>query len=122
MQVNSINDAGPSFGNVSLGGGQRMQVEFVSANPTGPLTIGSARNAAIGDTLVRILRAAGYDVATEYYVNDAGSQVRHFGESIYARYAQQWDAKRYSPRMDTKANMLRKSREMLLHAKGKSIC
>jgi arginyl-tRNA synthetase len=66
-----------------------VQVEHVSANPTGPLTIGSARNAALGDTLARILRAAGYDVATEYYVNDAGSQVRHLGESIYARYARQ---------------------------------
>lgn len=88
-QVKTIRDAGAGFGNVDVGGGKRVQVEFVSANPTGPLTIGSARNAAIGDTIVRILRATSYDVATEYYVNDAGSQVRHFGESIYVRYAQQ---------------------------------
>lgn len=88
-QVAQILDAGPQFGNVGIGNGQKVQVEFVSANPTGPLTVGSARNMAIGDTLARILRAAGYHVETEYYLNDAGTQVRHLGESIYARYAQQ---------------------------------
>ncbi|MBI4674740.1 MAG: arginine--tRNA ligase [Chloroflexi bacterium] len=88
-QVAEINAAGARFGNVNIGNGQRVQVEHVSANPTGPLTVGSARNMAIGDTLARVLRAAGYTVATEYYVNDAGSQVRHLGASIYARYAQQ---------------------------------
>ncbi len=88
-QVAAILDAGAQFGNVNLGDGKRVQVEFVSANPTGPLTIGSARNMAIGDTLARVLEAAGYDVAREYYVNDAGSQVRHLGASIYARYAQE---------------------------------
>lgn len=88
-QVAEILDAGARFGDVNLGDGARVQVEHVSANPTGPLTIGSARNLAIGDTLARLLRAAGYAVETEYYMNDAGSQVRHLGESIYARYAQQ---------------------------------
>lgn len=88
-QVAVISAAAPAFGNVNLGGGKRVNVEFVSANPTGPLTIGSARNMAIGDTLSRILAAAGYVVSKEYYVNDAGSQVRHLGESIYAKYAQQ---------------------------------
>jgi arginyl-tRNA synthetase len=65
-----------------------VQVEFVSANPTGPLTVASARNAAIGDVLASVLAAAGNHVEREYYVNDAGSQVRKFGESLYARYAQ----------------------------------
>lgn len=88
-QVAVIDAAGGHFGDVNVGGGLRAQVEFVSANPTGPLTIGSARNMAIGDTLARILRAAGYTVSTEYYVNDAGSQVRHLAESIFAKYAQQ---------------------------------
>jgi arginyl-tRNA synthetase len=87
-QVDTINAAGAQFGNLNLGSGQRAQVEFVSANPTGPLHIGGARNAAIGDTLARILEAAGYRVEREYYINDAGSQIRHFGASIYARYAQ----------------------------------
>lgn len=88
-QVGEILAAGEQFGNLPLGQGKRVQVEFVSANPTGPLTVGSARNMAIGDTLARILRAAGYKVETEYYLNDAGSQVRHLGESIYSKYAQQ---------------------------------
>lgn len=87
-QVHEINARGAQFGSVNLGNGQRAQVEFVSANPTGPLHIGGARNAAIGDTLARVLEAAGYHVEREYYINDAGSQIRHFGASIYARYAQ----------------------------------
>lgn len=87
-QVDVILEAGETFGNIALGGGQRVQVEFVSANPTGPITIGSARNAVLGDTLASVLAAAGYRVEREYYVNDAGAQVRKFGESVFARYAQ----------------------------------
>lgn len=90
QQVARIRDAGAHFGDVNVGQGQRVQVEFISANPTGPMTVASARNMAIGDTLTRLLRAANYRVETEYYVNDAGSQVRHLGESIYAKYAQQF--------------------------------
>jgi arginyl-tRNA synthetase len=88
-EVAHIRAEGEHFGDVNLGAGLRVQVEHTSANPTGPLTVGSARNASLGDTLARILRAAGYTVETEYYVNDAGSQVRHLGESIFARYAQE---------------------------------
>jgi len=87
-QVESILEAGESFGALDLGRGQRVQVEFVSANPTGPLTVGSARNAVLGDALASVLAAAGYEVEREYYVNDAGSQVRKFGESVFARYAE----------------------------------
>ncbi|MBI3734286.1 MAG: arginine--tRNA ligase, partial [Chloroflexi bacterium] len=87
-QVDEILKAGQTFGHVDIGRGQRAQVEFVSANPTGPLHIGSARNAAIGDVLASVLSAANYRVEREYYVNDSGSQVRKFGESVYARYQQ----------------------------------
>src|SRR5688572_628991 len=66
-------------------GGERVNLEFVSANPTGPITIASARHAAYGDSLGRILERAGHEVEREYYVNDAGSQVMRFGESIRAR-------------------------------------
>ncbi|MGC9469538.1 MAG: arginine--tRNA ligase [Anaerolineae bacterium] len=90
-QVPVILEAGESWGDVTLGDEARVQVEFVSANPTGPITIGSARNAVIGDTLASVLAAAGYDVQREYYVNDAGSKVRHFGGSIYSRYAALFD-------------------------------
>jgi arginyl-tRNA synthetase len=68
--------------------GQRVQVEFVSANPTGPLTIGHARNAAIGDSLARLLSFAGHEVEREYYFNDAGGQMDRFGASVEARYLQ----------------------------------
>lgn len=87
-EAGRIERVGDKFGDLDLGKGQRVQVEHVSANPTGPLHIGSGRNGAIGDTLARVMKAAGYSVETEYYINDAGSQIRHFGESIYARYAQ----------------------------------
>jgi arginyl-tRNA synthetase len=68
--------------------GERIQVEFVSANPTGPLTIGHARNAAIGDAVARLLAFAGHDVEREYYFNDAGGQMDRFGASVEARYLQ----------------------------------
>jgi arginyl-tRNA synthetase len=68
--------------------GERVQVEFVSANPTGPLTIGHARNAAIGDALARLLSFVGNDVEREYYFNDAGGQMDRFGASVEARYLQ----------------------------------
>ena len=76
-------EAGDDYGASSAG--ERVNVEFVSANPTGPITIASARHAAYGDALCRVLERAGYDVDREYYVNDAGTQVRRFGESILAR-------------------------------------
>jgi arginyl-tRNA synthetase len=87
-QVETILAAPDTYGNLSLGQGRKVQVEYVSANPTGPLHMGSARNAALGDAIASTLVAAGYDVQREYYVNDAGSRVRVFGESLYARYAQ----------------------------------
>ncbi len=86
-QTPVILDKGSAWGHLEIGAGKRVQVEFVSANPTGPITIGSARNAVIGDTLASVLAAAGYAVSREYYVNDAGSKVRHFGGSILSRYA-----------------------------------
>ena len=87
-RVREILNAGQRWGTVDIGHGARQQVEFVSANPTGPVTVGSARNAVIGDALARVLEAAGFEVEREYYVNDAGSQIRKFGESVLARYAQ----------------------------------
>ncbi|HEX6583788.1 MAG TPA: arginine--tRNA ligase [Thermoleophilaceae bacterium] len=76
-------EAGDDYGAGS--GGEHVNLEFVSANPTGPMTIASARHAAYGDALARIFERAGHRVEREYYVNDAGSQVRRFGESIQAR-------------------------------------
>jgi len=75
-----------SFFTSDYGKNRKLMVEFVSANPTGPLHVGHGRNAAYGDSLAKILSAAGYDVHTEYYVNDAGNQMNNLGKSIYARY------------------------------------
>lgn len=87
-QVVAILDAGPAFAEVSVGQGQKVQVEFVSANPTGPLHAGNGRAAPLGSTLARVLQAAGYQVETEYYFNDAGTQVDVFRRTLYARYQQ----------------------------------
>jgi len=88
QQVDAVLAAGPRFGEVPLGQGGTVQVEFVSANPTGPLHIGAGRGAALGDTLARVLAAAGYAVQREYYINDLGSRMEAFQASVYARYAQ----------------------------------
>lgn len=69
-----------------LGKGRKVHLEFVSANPTGPLHVGHGRGAALGDTLTRLLRATGFQVLTEYYINDAGRQITKLGESVYLRY------------------------------------
>jgi len=80
--------AGEDYGQSSAGAGQRVMVEYVSANPTGPLHIGHGRGAAVGDSLTRILRFAGFEAATEYYINDAGRQMRLLGESVLFRLEQ----------------------------------
>ncbi len=87
-QVETILAEGARFGNVVPAKRERVQVEYVSVNPTGPMHVGSGRNGAIGDTLANVLEAAGQDVQREFYINDNGSQVRHLGESVFVRYAQ----------------------------------
>ena len=84
----TVREQGHDYGRSQLGAGQRVQVEFVSANPVGPLHIGHGRWAALGDSLCRVLSHAGYDVSREYYVNDHGSQMDVFGRSISCRYGQ----------------------------------
>ncbi len=86
--MEAILAAGDKFGNVDRGHGRRVQVEFGSANPTGPLHVGFGRNVVLGDTLANLLAAGGYQVQREYYINDAGTQIGKFGESLYVRYCQ----------------------------------
>jgi len=81
-----VDRLGEQFGGAGIGNGRRIQLEFVSANPTGPLHIGHARGAVIGDVLANILRASGYEVHKEYYINDAGNQMHNLGKSVYCRY------------------------------------
>ena len=84
--INSVLDAGESYGRNESGKGQKVLVEWVSANPTGELHCGHARNAAWGDSICRLMEASGYEVLREYYVNDAGNQIVMLGESLTARY------------------------------------
>jgi arginyl-tRNA synthetase len=87
--VEVILSEGEQVGRVALGQGKRAQVEFVSANPTGPLTIGRSRGAVVGDTMARLLEAAGYNVEREYYFNNAGNQMVALGRSLQYRYLEQ---------------------------------
>lgn len=87
-QVERVIELGEAYANVPLGAGKKAQVEFVSANPTGPLHVGNGRGAAIGDALASSLEAAGYEVEREYYVNDAGTQTDAFADTLYGRYQQ----------------------------------
>jgi len=84
----AIVQAGDNYGRQNLGKGKKVQVEFVSANPTGLLHMGNARGAALGDSIASILDFAGYQVSREYYINDAGNQIENFGLSLEARYLQ----------------------------------
>ena len=84
--VRDVFSEGSSYGHTNIGAGQKVIVEFVSANPTGPLHVGHGRGAAYGDALARLLRAAGYDVHSEYYVNDAGRQMNILAVSVWLRY------------------------------------
>lgn len=79
---------GENYGKTDFGKGEKIQVEFVSANPTGDLHLGHARGAAVGDSLCNVLAAAGYDVTREYYINDAGNQINNLALSVEARYFQ----------------------------------
>ena len=90
QQVDAIHAAGARFGELPLGDGRAVQVEYVSANPTGPLHVGAGRGAALGDTLANVLGHAGYAVQREYYINDAGSRMDAFYGSVYALYAQRF--------------------------------
>ncbi len=88
-RVDAIRTAGATFGDLDAGQAQSVQVEFVSANPVGPLHIAHARGGVIGSALANILQAAGHDVTREYYFNDAGAQIGHFQRTLHARYLQQ---------------------------------
>lgn len=87
--IQQVHEQGENYGRIALGQGQKIQVEFVSANPTGSLHLGHARGAAVGDALCNVLDFAGYEVTREYYINDAGNQVENLSKSIEARYLQE---------------------------------
>ncbi len=96
-QIETILPAGETYGNIDLGQARRMQVEFVSVNPTGPLHVGHGRGAIFGSTLANVLTASAYNVEKEYYINDAGNQIDVFYRSLYTRYQQCLGAKTEMP-------------------------
>ena len=89
--------AGPEYGRTDAGAGKRYNVEFVSANPTGPMHMGNARGGALGDCLAACLDWAGYDVTREFYINDAGNQIEKFGKSLAIRYLQLYKGEEACP-------------------------
>ncbi|TKB61747.1 MAG: arginine--tRNA ligase [Nitrospira sp.] len=84
--LREIESQGARYGRTTVGAGRRVLVEYVSANPTGPLHVGHGRGAAVGQAVVRLLDAIGYEAVSEYYINDAGRQMKLLGASVYARY------------------------------------
>ena len=86
QRLKNVVKQGDDFGQTDVGQGTKVLIEFVSANPTGPLHVGHGRGAAVGDTLARILKKSGYDLSTEYYINDVGNQMNFLGRSTWLRY------------------------------------
>lgn len=84
--LKKVHEQGINYGAVNVGKGKRIQVEFVSSNPTGPLHVGHGRGAAVGDSVANILAFCGYDVCKEYYINDSGRQINTLGRSVFLRY------------------------------------
>ncbi len=86
--LDAIEKEGKDYGRIDIGKGKKVMIEFVSANPTGPMHMGNARGGALGDCMASVMEYAGYDVTREFYVNDAGNQIEKFGKSLEARYIQ----------------------------------
>ena len=103
-QVDVIRQARDTYGSVDDGKGTRVQVEFVSVNPTGPIHVGHGRGAVFGSSLASVLEAAGYDVQREYYINDAGNQMDMFNRSVYARHVQAFGREAEVPEEGYSAN------------------
>jgi arginyl-tRNA synthetase len=120
-QIANILQHSDTFGKTNVGGGKKTQVEYVSANPTGPLSVGHGRQAAIGDTIANLLVWVGYDVTREYYYNNAGRQMRMLAESTYARYRQLFDSTFTFPEDGYQGDYIREIADDLKKKRGDSI-
>jgi arginyl-tRNA synthetase len=112
--VNEVLSLGGKFGGSSFGGGKKVLIEFVSANPTGPAHMGNARGGALGDCLAAIMQAAGYEVSREFYVNDSGNQIAKFGLSLETRYLQLYEGEEKHPMPDDSYH----GADIIAHAKA----
>ena len=120
-QVEEIIREAGDFGSVELGEGKRVQVEFVSANPVGPIHVGNGRGLALGDTVARVLQAAGFEVQREYLVNDAGTQTETFAATLYARYQQLFGRDAASPEGGYPGEYMIELAQLLKDARGDSL-
>jgi arginyl-tRNA synthetase len=120
-QVERILREGDRFGRTNIGKGKKTQVEFVSANPTGPLSVGHGRQAAIGDTIANLLTWTGHDVTREYYYNNAGRQMRMLAESTYARYMQLFDTAYPFPEEGYQGDYIWEIAELLRQERGETL-
>jgi len=121
QQTEEILKAGEAYGDLDLGQGRRVQVEFVSVNPTGPLHVGHGRGAVLGSTLSNILRACGFEVEREYYINDAGNQIEIFSRSLYSRYRQALGLPAELPPDAYQGEYLLKLAQEIAHERGNSL-
>ena len=121
QQTEEILKAGGAYGDLNLGRGRRVQVEFVSVNPTGPLHVGHGRGAVLGSTLSNILRACGFEVEREYYINDAGNQIESFSHSLYSRYRQALGLPAELPPDAYQGEYLLKLAQEIAHERGNSL-
>jgi len=117
-EVESVLAAGESYGDIELGKGNRVQLEFVSVNPTGPLHVGHGRGAVLGSTLANVLTVSGYTVEKEFYVNDMGNQIDNFGRSLYARYRQCLDKEAAMPPDGYYGNYMIDLAKEIVHQQG----
>ncbi len=107
-----------AYGSSDFGGGRKVQIEFVSANPTGLLHMGNARGAALGDSLGNVLSAAGFSVSREYYINDAGNQIENFGKSLEARYLELLGEKIVFPEDGYQGEDITETAKLILEREG----
>jgi arginyl-tRNA synthetase len=119
--LRTVHEEDTAYGTSQVGVGKRVQIEFLSANPTGPLHVGHGRCAAVGDTLAAVLKATGYDVEKEYYVNDSGRQIRTLGESVFVRYQQLLGKTLDLPAEDYQGSYIKGLARILLDQEGERL-
>ena len=118
--LSDIHEKGERFGEGKLGNGQKVNIEFVSANPTGPLHVGHGRGAAVGHALSCLLKKAGFDVSTEYYINDVGNQMNNLGRSTWVRYQELLGKKVEFPDDGYKGDYIKDIAQAVIDADGSS--
>ncbi len=119
--LRTIQEQGSSYGTSHIGKGKRILLEFVSANPTGPLHVGHGRGAALGQAMASLLTATGFTVLREFYINDAGRQLQLLGRSVYARYRDYWEKDSSFPEDGYHGDYIKTLAESVAHTHGESL-